>query len=86
MKAKGRTSYGTKVWEFPEASSIKIREIVNRARGEDFGVSYQVIIPTRVTGRERLRRQFAERLRAPVTMAMQIDRWKRYPGMIFRFS
>ena len=60
MKAKGRTSYGTKVWEFPEASSIKIREIVNRARGEDFGVSYQVIIPTRVTGRERLRRQFAE--------------------------
>lgn len=60
MKAKGRTLHGTKVWEFPEASSIKIREIVNRARGEDFGVSYQVIIPTRVTGRERLRKQFAE--------------------------
>ena len=60
MKAKARTSFGTKVWEFPKDSSIKIREIINRARGEDFGLSYQVIIPTRITGRQRVRKQFAE--------------------------
>jgi site-specific recombinase XerD len=60
MKAKTRTAFGTKVLEFPKDSSIKIREIINRARGEDFGLSYQVIIPTRITGRQRVRKQFAE--------------------------
>ena len=39
MKAKARTSFGTKVWEFPKNSSIKIREIINRARGDDFGLA-----------------------------------------------
>ena len=60
MKAKARTSFGTKVWEFPKNSSIKIREIINRTRGDDFGFSYQVIIPTKITGGERVRKQFAE--------------------------
>ena len=60
MKAKSRTSFGTKVWEFPKNSSIKIREIINRARGEDFGFSYQVIIPSKITGGDRVRKQFAQ--------------------------
>ena len=60
MKAKTKTSFGTKVWEFPKNFSIKIWEIINWVRDDDFGFSYQVIIPTKITGGERVRKQFVE--------------------------
>ena len=57
-KPDGRSSSGTSFWEHPQGSGVKIREIVNSSRGEDFGVSYQVLIPRKLTGHLRIRKQF----------------------------
>ena len=57
-KADGRNPSGTSYWEYPKSSGVKIKEIINRSRGEDFGASYQVVVPARITGYRRIRRQF----------------------------
>ena len=57
-KPSGRNPSGTSYWELPKGSGVKIHEMVNRSVGRDYGVSYQVVIPRKVTGHERIRRQF----------------------------
>ena len=37
-------------WEYPNASGIRIREIINRSARSDFGLSYRVTIPERIAG------------------------------------
>jgi len=45
-------------WEFPAGSGIRVREIINRSAGADFGLSYRVTIPARIAGM-RTFKQFA---------------------------
>ena len=44
-------------WEHPKKSSIKVREVINRNAGDDYGFSYQVFIPSKLAGK-RIRKQF----------------------------
>jgi len=37
-------------WEFPTGSGIRVRELINRSSGSDFGLSYRVTIPERIAG------------------------------------
>ncbi|MFM7750002.1 MAG: hypothetical protein ACKPB0_06250, partial [Opitutaceae bacterium] len=37
---------------------IEVRRIANRARGQEYGHSWLVVIPAKVTGQGRIRRQF----------------------------
>ncbi len=48
-------------WEYPKKSGIRIREILNRNAGEVYAGSYLVDVPTKITGKIRLRRQFKTR-------------------------
>ncbi len=47
-----------KSWEHPKGSGIKIREIINQTAGNAFSGSYMVIVPARLTGTVRNRKQF----------------------------
>lgn len=47
-----------KGWEYPKKSGIKIRELMN-SRGKDYyGISYRVTIPAKLTGSDRIIKQF----------------------------
>ncbi|GHC07354.1 tyrosine-type recombinase/integrase [Cerasicoccus arenae] len=48
-----------KGWEYPAGSDIRIREVINRYEGKDFGVSYRVSIPAKFAGK-RVLKQFAD--------------------------
>ena len=48
-----------RAWEYSVGSAIRIREIISRYQGKDFGVSYRVSIPLNLAGR-RIFKQFAE--------------------------
>ena len=50
---------GREKWKHPD-SGIAINQIDNTTGGKSFGFSYKVIIPRKLTGAERLRRQFTE--------------------------
>lgn len=52
-KTEDPTSY-----EYPEDSHIKIRVVDNASNGQKFGASYQVVVPAKVTGGKRIRKQF----------------------------
>ena len=58
------TISGLKSWEYPKKSGVRLREILNGTNGKFFGCSYLVIVPTRITGGLRERKQFAERAQA----------------------
>lgn len=62
-------------WEHPKHSGIKIREKVNQSGLETYGVSYQVDVPDKVTGRGRQRKQFASKDAAEDWAA---DQWKGF--------
>jgi integrase len=47
-------------WEYPKKSGIRIREVLNAHAGEIFGGSHLVTIPSRLTGKLRIRRQFKD--------------------------
>lgn len=53
-----------KSWEFPKASGIRIREVLNLHKGEAFGGSFLVVVPAKLTGRLRARKQFKTKLDA----------------------
>ena len=59
VKGKRKKSSPLKVWEHPEKSSIKVREVINRNAGDDYGISYLVLIPSSLAGK-RIRKQFKE--------------------------
>jgi integrase len=61
MKARNgtRTKHNNLAsWEHPEGSRIKVEEILNRTRGNDYNGSYRVCIPRKVSGAKRFFRQF----------------------------
>lgn len=45
-------------WEYPTGSGIRIREKINTAGKQAFGISFEVTVPARVTGNKRARKQF----------------------------
>ncbi len=46
------------VWEYPPHSGIKFLKVINRARGQTFGESIRVIVPRKITGVVRIRKNF----------------------------
>lgn len=59
-----RRSNGLKWEEYPAKSGIRIREIINLNAGEAFDGSYQVIVPVKLTGTVRIRKQFKNKQEA----------------------
>ncbi len=59
-KGKRNKSSPLNSWEYPKKSSITIREVINRTAGDDYGFSYQVLIPAKFAGK-RMRRQFKDK-------------------------
>ena len=55
---------GYKWEEYPAKSGIRIREILNLNSGEAFDGSYQVIVPVKLTGTVRIRKQFKNKKEA----------------------
>lgn len=55
----GKTAFRS--WEHPKKSAVRVREVFNTHAGEAFGASYLVTVPSKLTGRLRLRRQFKDR-------------------------
>ncbi len=49
---------GLKGWEHPKGSGIKISEILNLNKGAAYGGSYLVVVPAKLTGTVRKRKQF----------------------------
>lgn len=47
--------------EYPKGSGIVLREIPNRTGGKDYGTSYRVEVPAKLTGRDRERKQFKDK-------------------------
>ena len=60
IKGKRKKSSPLNSWEHPNKSSITIREVINRTAGDDYGFSYQVLIPAKFAGK-RMRKQFKEK-------------------------
>ena len=85
-KPDGRSSVGTSFWEHPKSSGVKIREVVNRSRGEDFGVSYQVIIPRKLTGHLRIRKQFQTLVEAKNFADQEISGKEEYGTRYFKLT
>lgn len=48
-------------WEYPKKSGIRFSEILNKNSNETFGCSYRVNVPPKITGKQRLRRQFTNK-------------------------
>ncbi len=61
-----------KGWEYPAGSAIRIREVINRSDGKDFGVSYRVSIPAKYAGK-RVLKQFADTEAAEAWAKEQYD-------------
>lgn len=53
-----------KSWIYPKNSGIRIREKINTSGKEAFGISYAVTIPSKVSGKARIRKQFDEQSKA----------------------
>ena len=59
-KGKRKKSSPLNSWEHPNKSAITVREVINRNGSNDYGFSYQVLIPSRLAGK-RMRKQFKEK-------------------------
>jgi hypothetical protein len=59
MAPKPKTAL--KSWEYPKNSGIWIKEILNSHSGGTFNGAYQVVVPAKLTGRLRERKQFKTR-------------------------
>ena len=57
--ALSRTVSRMKTIIHPAKSGIRIREVTNSTNGEQFGTSYMVTVPSRITGGKRVRKQIA---------------------------
>lgn len=61
MAASSKNAGVLSSWVFPKGSGIRIREILNSHQGEAFGASYLVVVPAKITGGLRERKQFKTR-------------------------
>ena len=66
-----------KSWVFPKASGIRIREMLNLHDGEAYGASYLVVIPAKLTGRLRERKQFKTKAEAEAWAEKQFQGCKK---------
>ena len=66
-----------KSWVFPKASGIRIREMLNLHDGEAYGASYLVVIPAKLTGRLRERKQFKTKTEAEAWAEKQFKGCKK---------
>ena len=64
-------------WVFPKASGIRIREMLNLHDGEAYGASYLVVIPAKLTGRLRERKQFKTKTEAEAWAEKQFKGCKK---------
>src|SRR5262245_11264434 len=71
---------------FPPGSGIRLRIITNatihEGKRKDFGESYQVTVPAKITGGKRLRRQFDTREEAEI-FANEQHKGTRALGQVF---
>ena len=63
-RVKRKTDTGLKAWEHPKGSGITIREVVNTRGDKAYDASYRVIVPSKITGKQRLFKQFKEETKA----------------------
>lgn len=71
-------------YEHPNKSGIKISLKDNRTNGKNFGVSYIVTIPAKVTGRNRQRKQFKEESIAKKWASKQWDGYTKQGEVYFK--
>ena len=69
-------------WIYPKGSGIRIREKINTSGKDAFGVSYAVTVPSKVSGAERIRKQFDEKSKAE---SWATNQWNGYQdqGKVF---
>ena len=75
-----------KAWEYPKGSKITVTEIINRTRGEDFGGSYRVCIPVKVSGTNRILRQFPTKEDAFIFAEQEFKGKQEYGARYFSLS
>lgn len=61
-----------KSWIHPKDSGIRIREKINTSGKDAFGISYAVTIPSKISGKGRIRKQFDEK---PKAEAWALGQW-----------
>jgi integrase len=76
----------TKSEEYPKKSGILIRPIDNSHKGEKFGISYQVTVPAKVTGKVRIRKQFPNKEKAEKWADKQFKGFKKDGEAYFRLT
>lgn len=62
-------------WIHPKGSGIRIRGKINTSGKETYGTSYAVTVPSKVSGKERIRKQFPDRDKAEQWAS---DQWKGF--------
>ena len=63
-------------WIHPKDSGIRIREKINTSGKEAFGISLAVTIPSKVSGKKRIRKQFDEKAKAEKWAEQQLNCFK----------
>ena len=64
MKATPSSETESPSWNHPKNSGIRIREVINRTGTEVFGSSFLVTVPSKLTDKGRLRKQFSTQAEA----------------------
>jgi len=72
--------------EHPTGSGIRINVITNRANGTDFNYSYLVRVPTKLTGKKRVRKQFPTLEKAKTFAEGQYHLSKRHGQETFKMT
>jgi len=75
---------GLKAWEHPKGSGIRIREILNVTNGGVYGGSHLVVVPAKLTGTIRKRRQFKSKDLAKEWAEIQFQGQKQQGEDFFR--
>lgn len=73
-------------YEYPKGSHIKIRIVDNASNGQKFGISYQVVVPVKVTGRKRIRKQFPAKQDAERFAAKQHKGYQKNGQAFFKLT
>ena len=70
-------------WIHPKDSGIRIREKINTSGKEAFGISFAVTIPSKVSGKKRIRKQFDEKAKAEKWAEQQWNGFKDHGKVYF---
>jgi integrase len=59
MQKINKLNKSSDAWVYPKASGITIREVNNQTNGKDYGIAYEVRLPTSLVGKgQRVRKRF----------------------------